>query len=44
VHILLPSTGKTHSRSVDGDPGICTALTEQTLEDDDGMPDATLVM
>jgi len=44
VHILFPSTGTTCSRSVDGDPGIYTALTERTLEDSNGMTDTTLVM
>ena len=44
LHILLPSTGTTHSRSVDGDPGIYTALTERTLEDNNGMTDTTLVV
>ena len=44
MHILLPSTGTTHSRSVDGDPGIYTALTERTVEDKNGMPDTTLVV
>ena len=44
LHILLPSTGTTHSRSVDGDPGIYTALTERTVEDKNGMPDTTLVV
>jgi len=37
VHILLPSTGTTHSMSVHGDPGIYAALTGQTLEDKNGM-------
>ena len=40
--VLLPSTGTTHSSSVDEDPGIYTALTQLTLEDANGMPDATL--
>ena len=40
--VLLPSTGTTHSSSVDEDPGIYTALTQLTLEDANGMPDVTL--